>query len=246
MAAVHRETEGEGVRRAVADAHLPAGAVEVEALDVRDEARARELLAAREPWGLVNNAAVVNAGLLVDVPIEDAREQFEVMVFAPLRLASSPSRRCAGPAVAASSTCPPSPATRPRRPSAGTRRPRAALSTLSSVLRQEVAHLGIEVVAIEPGIIDTDIWDKAADDLRRRRGDALEPEPYGRASRPWARRTAAAPVSRRSPGPSAPRCTPGIPGSATESVPAPTPCPSSSGVVPTGLRDRVARAAAAL
>ena len=72
VAAVHHESEEDGVRKAVADAHLPAGAVEVEALDVRDEARARAVITASEPWGLVNNAAVVNAGLLVDVPVEDA------------------------------------------------------------------------------------------------------------------------------------------------------------------------------
>lgn len=181
VAAVHREQEADGVRKAAADAHLPAGAVAVEALDVRDEGRAREVIDACEPWGLVNNAAVVNAGLLVDVPIGDAREQFEVMAFAPLRLAQlaipAMCRGGGGRIVNVSSI-----ASDTTAPALGWyQAAKSALSTLSSVLRQEVAHLGIEVVAVEPGIVDTDIWDRAADDLRRRRDGALDPEPYDRA-----------------------------------------------------------------
>ena len=40
-----------------------------------------------ELYALVNNAGYMNAGLLSDVPIADARTQFEVMVLAPIDLA---------------------------------------------------------------------------------------------------------------------------------------------------------------
>lgn len=246
VAAVHREEEADGVRKAVADAHLPAGSVEVEALDVRDEARARRLIGAREPWGLVNNAAVVNAGLLVDVPIDDAREQFDVITFAPLRLAQlaipAMCRGGGGRIVNVSSI-----ASDTTTPALGWYQAgKSALSTLSSVLRQEVAHLGIEVVSVEPGIVDTDIWDHAADELRRRRGDALEPAPYDRAAEAMGEarargvgvdevaRTVGAALHAGHP-----RYRYRV-GTAAHTL------PLVERVVPTGLRDRVARAAAAL
>jgi NAD(P)-dependent dehydrogenase (short-subunit alcohol dehydrogenase family) len=246
VAAVHHESEEDGVRKAVADAHLPAGAVEVEALDVRDEARARAVITAREPWGLVNNAAVVNAGLLVDVPVQDAREQFDVIAFAPMRLAQlaipAMGRGNGGRIVNVSSI-----ATDTTTPALGWyQAAKSALSALSSVLRQEVAHLGIEVVVVEPGLVDTDIWDHAADDLRRRRDDALDAAPYDQAIEAVAEaraRGAGTDEVARAVGTALhaghPRFRYRV-GTGAHTL------PLVERVVPSGLRDRVARAAGAL
>lgn len=181
VAGVHREDQVDDVHRAVAEAHLPGGAVRPEPLDVTDEDQARALIEAIEPWGLVNNAALPNAGLLVDVPLDAARREYEVMVFAPIRLAqlALPGMRRAGggrivnvSSIAADTTT----------PALGWyQSAKAALTTLSDVLRQEVAHLGVEVVVVEPGIVATPIWDKARADVRERREGALERLPYDKA-----------------------------------------------------------------
>lgn len=180
VAAVHTEDQVDEVHRAVAEAHLPGGAVRAEALDVTDEDRARTLVEATSPWGLVNNAGVAGAGLLMDVPIDAARHVYEVLVFAPMRLArlALPGMRRAGggrivnvASIAADTTTP----TLGWYQSA-----KSALALLSDVLRQEVAHFGVEVVLIEPGLVDTPIWDKMAGELRRRRDGALERAPYDR------------------------------------------------------------------
>ena len=55
-------------------------------LDVTDEAAASSLIDRIGPWALVHNAGYMNAGLLEDVPVDDARRQYEVMLFAPVRL----------------------------------------------------------------------------------------------------------------------------------------------------------------
>jgi NAD(P)-dependent dehydrogenase (short-subunit alcohol dehydrogenase family) len=181
VAGVHEASELDGVREAAAAAHLPAGSVDAEVLDVTDEGAARTLIEARQPWALVNNAAVVNAGLLADVTPDEARHQFEVMVFAPMRLAqlALPGMCRAGggrivnvSSIAADTTTP---------MLGWYQAAKAALSSASSVLRQEAQQLGVDVVVIEPGVIETEIWAKAADDLARRRDASAEPEAYDRA-----------------------------------------------------------------
>jgi NAD(P)-dependent dehydrogenase (short-subunit alcohol dehydrogenase family) len=181
VAGVHTDDEVELVHRAVAEAHLPGGSVRAEPFDVTDEDRARALIEATRPWGLVNNAGLTNAGLLMDVPVDAARHQYEVMVFAPIRLAqlALPGMRRGGggrivnvSSIAADTTTP----TLGWYQSA-----KAALTTLSDVLRQEVAHFGVEVVVVEPGLVATPIWGKAADDLRHRRERASEQHPYDKA-----------------------------------------------------------------
>ena len=178
VATTHEADELDTVRKAVADAHLPAGEVTAEVLDVTDEDRARQLLAAHTPWALVNNAAVVNAGLVIDTPPDEARRQFDVLVHAPIRLAQLAvpgMRRAGGGRIVNVSSV----ASDTAVPMLGWyQAAKAALSSVSDVLRQEVDHFGIEVVLIEPGIIDTPIWARTAEDLRRRRATAPEREPY--------------------------------------------------------------------
>ncbi|MFP5372015.1 MAG: SDR family NAD(P)-dependent oxidoreductase, partial [Actinomycetes bacterium] len=58
-----------------------------------------------------------------------------------------------------------------------------ALSAVSDALRREVAADGLDVVLIEPGGLNTGIWDKAADDLTRRGPGSDAPGTYDRSLR---------------------------------------------------------------
>jgi NAD(P)-dependent dehydrogenase (short-subunit alcohol dehydrogenase family) len=180
VAAVHRPDQVPTTESAAAAAGV-ADRVEVAVLDVTDEAAAAALIERTRPWGLVNNAAVPNLGALAEVPVADARRQFDVMLFAGVRLTQLAlphmRREGAGRIVNVSSI-----AVDAYTPLFGWyAAAKSALSTLSDVLRTEIAHFGIDVVLVEPGIIDTPIWDEAAADARRRRPDSLEPEVYDRA-----------------------------------------------------------------
>ncbi len=50
-----------------------------------------------------------------------------------------------------------------------------ALSAVTDALRREVTGDGVDVILIEPGGLDTGIWDKAEDDLLRRRRSSVSP-----------------------------------------------------------------------
>lgn len=180
VAAVHHPDQLATVRDA-ADAAGQADRVHAEVLDVTDERRARDLVDSVQPWGLVNNAAVTKAGTLDDVPLDEARHQFETMVFAPMRLARLAlphMRRAGGGRIVNVSSI----ASDAHVPLLGWyQAAKSALSTLSDALRQEVAHHGVEVVVVEPGIIDTPFWDAVRQELRQRRAEALEADVYDEA-----------------------------------------------------------------
>ncbi len=102
---------------AVADAARDAGVtVETVLLDVTDAERCAEVVAELRPWAVVNNAGYSGVGAIEDVTDDEARDQLEAMVVAPMRLArlslpygSSTSARSSGE--------------RQRRSAGGTRRP---------------------------------------------------------------------------------------------------------------------------
>src|SRR4051794_7321771 len=60
--------------------------LDVVVLDLSDPHAGDDVVPDLELWGLVNNAGYMNVGALEDVPIEAAREQFDTMVLAPMRL----------------------------------------------------------------------------------------------------------------------------------------------------------------
>lgn len=150
------------------------------ALDVTDEescTRAVETIIAREGRidVLVNNAGYGSFGAIEDVPLAEARRQFEVNVFgaAALTRAVLPHmrRRRSGRIINISSM--------------GGRlvtflggwyhATKYALEALSDALRMEAAAFGIDVVLVEPGGIKTDWGSIAADHLEQSsRGGAYE------------------------------------------------------------------------
>ncbi len=123
----------------------------------------------------------MNAGLLEDVPIEDARHQLDVMLLAPARLAQlvlpGMRRRGGGRIVVISS--PLGEANLPFQGWYGACK--RALGALTDALRVEVVDDAVDVVLIEPGAADTPLWDKARAELADRRERSTRPDRYDRA-----------------------------------------------------------------
>ena len=158
-------------------------AIETAILDVTDASGCEALVTSLEPWAIVNSAGYMNLGRVLEVPAEDALRQLDAMVVAPMRLvalaAPAMRRRGEGRIVNVSSV-----AAEVTAAMAGWyQASKHALSAVSDALRREVADDGIDVVLIEPGGISTGIWDKAADDLARRRRRSRFPTSYDRSLR---------------------------------------------------------------
>ncbi|MBP2328045.1 short-subunit dehydrogenase [Kibdelosporangium banguiense] len=115
---------------------------------------------------LVNNAGTVLHGAIEDVPLDQARDQFEVNVFAPARLVQLvlPHMRTqrSGTIVNVSSIG--GEIALPL--GAWYYAAKHALEAFSDTLRMEVEPFGIEVVIIQPGIIKTEFEDQTAAQLR--------------------------------------------------------------------------------
>ncbi|UBU08310.1 oxidoreductase [Nonomuraea gerenzanensis] len=115
---------------------------------------------------LINNAGTVLHGAAEDIPLDLARDQFEVNVFAPARLIQLAlphmRERRSGTIVNVSSI------------GGEIALPlgcwyyaaKHALEAYSDTLRMEVEPFGIDVVIIQPGIIKTEFEDRTAQDLR--------------------------------------------------------------------------------
>src|SRR5512135_487061 len=110
------------------------------------------------PWAVVNNAGYAQAGAVEDVPDELAREQLEVNLIAPTRVARLvlPAMRERGGGVIVNIS---SVLGRATTPLLGWYcASKHAVEALSNALRVEVAPFGVRVVLIEPGAFGTDIW----------------------------------------------------------------------------------------
>ncbi len=159
--------------------------VEVEGavLDVTDRAGREALVRRLEPWGLVNNAGYMNVGRVVDVDPEDALRQLDALVVAPMHMAAvalpAMRRRGSGRIVNVSSSIAHGTAAMTGWYQAA----KHALSAVTDAFRREVAEDGIDVVLVEPGGLDTGLWDKTEDDLLRRREHSGDPTPYDRSLR---------------------------------------------------------------
>ncbi|MCQ6553531.1 oxidoreductase [Streptomyces sp. C10-9-1] len=163
-------------RRVDRMAPLAARGVHVLAMDVTDDASLRAGVdrIAAEAGGvdvLVNNAGYGSYGAVEDVPLDEARRQFEVNVFGAARLTQLvlPGMRArrSGRVVNISSM-----GGRLAMPFGGWyHATKFALEGLSDSLRAEVAPFGIDVVVIEPGGIRTEWGGIAADGLRAASGE---------------------------------------------------------------------------
>ena len=110
---------------------------------------------------LINNAGIAVLGPVETLPMEKWHEQFEVNVFGLIRVTqkflpwirktqgrivnmSSVSGRAASPFITAYSSS------------------KFAVESISDGLRREMKPFGVKVIVIEPGAIDTPIWNKGA------------------------------------------------------------------------------------
>ena len=148
--------------------------VETVMLDVTDEMRCAEVVDQVRPWAIVNNAGYSGVGAIEDVSDDEARQQLETMVVAPMRLArlALPHMRAArdGRIVNVSSIY--GLTTTPF--SGWYQASKHALEAASDALRLEVARDGIRVVLIEPGGFKTGIWEEFESDVSRREDSGYE------------------------------------------------------------------------
>jgi NAD(P)-dependent dehydrogenase (short-subunit alcohol dehydrogenase family) len=169
------EQEEDALGRAAAEEGLEVGSIKADLANPQRRATAVKDL---ELYALVNNAGYMNAGLIRDVPVADARTQFEAMVLAPVDLARRVLphmlERGEGRIVNVTSA-----AVHTSTPFTGWYQAcKAALRELTDALRAELEDTGIDVVDIEPGGFQTDIWDRGIDELRRRQGQSSRADVY--------------------------------------------------------------------
>jgi NAD(P)-dependent dehydrogenase (short-subunit alcohol dehydrogenase family) len=160
---------------AAADRDLPVAIVRA---DLADPLRRASAVKDMKLYALVNNAGYMNAGLVRDVPIADARTQFEVMVLAPMdltrRMLPYMLERGEGRIVNVTSA-----AVHTSTPFTGWYQAcKAALRELTDALRAELESTGVDLVDIEPGGFRTAIWDRGKAELRSRQQESARAEAY--------------------------------------------------------------------
>ncbi|GAA2804824.1 oxidoreductase [Kribbella solani] len=115
---------------------------------------------------LINNAGTVLHGAAEDIPLELARDQFEVNVFAPARLIQLvlPQMRDRGSGTIVNISSVGGEIALPL--GCWYYATKHALEAYSDTLRMEVEPFGIDVVIVQPGIVKTGFEDRTAADLR--------------------------------------------------------------------------------
>jgi NAD(P)-dependent dehydrogenase (short-subunit alcohol dehydrogenase family) len=159
FAGIRDPADGESLRAAASERLLP---VALDVTEAEQIAAAAELVGREAPDGLdglVNNAGVAIPGPLETVPLEDFRRQIEVNLTAYVAVSQAmlPAiRRAEGRLVFLSSI-----GGRVAFPFGGPyHASKFATEAIGDVFRQELRPWGIKVAIIEPGSIDTPIWDR--------------------------------------------------------------------------------------
>ena len=149
---------------------LAAGGIRPLAMDVTDDASMtagvnRILEETGRIDVLVNNAGYGSYGAIEDVPIDEARRQFEVNVFGLGRLTQlvTPHMRTQGSGTIINISSMGGKLTTPL--GGWYHATKYAVEALSDALRMELRPFGIDVVVVEPGAIRTAWWPIAADHL---------------------------------------------------------------------------------
>ncbi len=169
---VRKRADAERVKQALGERFTPL------LFDVTDEAGVKtavsqitSIVGNQGLFGLVNNAGIAVAGPLMHLPLDEFRYQLEVNVTGLL----SVTQACL-PLLGAASAFPgrivniSSTSGRTAFPFAGPySASKYAVEALSDALRRELMIYGIDVIVINPGPIQTPIWDKA---------EKLEAAPY--------------------------------------------------------------------
>jgi NAD(P)-dependent dehydrogenase (short-subunit alcohol dehydrogenase family) len=160
--------KADALRKAAADEGLAIETVVCDVADAQSTAQAFDIVAAATdggPWAVVNNAGYAQPGPVEDVDDVRARAQLEVNVIAPARIAQLvlPTMRARGEGRIVNMS---SFGGLISEPFLGWyTASKFALEALSDSLRMEVARYGIQVVLIEPGGFNSDIWQRGVDML---------------------------------------------------------------------------------
>ncbi len=170
-----------GVEPGESSTALQNAGAELVPLDVTDQASLNSAFVSIEDktgtvplWGLVNCAGVVAAGPVERHSMDEARRVFDVNVlgvFATSQTFLPLIRKAHGRIVNISSLSGllAVPFMGPYNAS------KAAIESLSDTMRRELQPLGVDVIAIQPGVTRTPMWDKAEEiDLTPYQGSAYE------------------------------------------------------------------------
>lgn len=183
FAGVRREADAEALREAGSDRLAP---VTLDVADAGQIAAARDRIAGELDGagldGLVNNAGVALPGPLETLPIEDFRRQIEVNLTGQVAVTQAVLgliRKARGRIVFISSI-----GGRIAFPLTGAyHASKFGIEAVGDVFRQELRPWGIAVSIVEPGSIDTPIWERgeaAADEIGERAHSTQE-DLYGKA-----------------------------------------------------------------
>lgn len=177
FAGVRREEDAESLRAEASERLVP---VMLDVTDPAQVAAAAETVGEAGLDGLVNNAGMAILGPLETIPLGDFRRQIEVNLTAQVAVTQAllPAiRRARGRVVFVSSI-----GGRMALPFGGPyHAAKFGLEAVADCLRQELRPWGIHVSAIEPGSIDTPIWERGeriADEVSAR-APAAQEELYG-------------------------------------------------------------------
>jgi NAD(P)-dependent dehydrogenase (short-subunit alcohol dehydrogenase family) len=182
FAGVRREADAESLREAGSERLTPlildvTDAVQIAAAAERIDAEVGE--AGLD--GVVNNAGIGTMGPLETIPIDDFRRQVEVNLTGQVAVTQAvlpEIRRARGRVVFVSSA-----GGRMALPFGGPyHAAKFGLEAVADSLRQELRPWGIEVAVIEPGSIDTPIWERAVRGYEEMaaRAPARQQELYGK------------------------------------------------------------------
>jgi len=168
FAGVRKEEDAASLRAEASDRLAP---VILDVTDADQIAAAAELIERETEGGLgglVNNAGIAVPGPLETVPLEDLRHQLEVNLVAYVAVTQAllgEIRRAEGRIVFISSI-----GGRVAFPFGGPyHASKFATEAIGDVFRQELRPWGLKVSIVEPGSIDTPIWERG-----QRRGDEIE------------------------------------------------------------------------
>ncbi|MFJ5215191.1 SDR family oxidoreductase [Streptomyces sp. NPDC088354] len=162
---VRTEEKAEALRAAAARTGASVRTVLLDVADATSSVRAFTEIATMTdggPWAVVNNAGIAQPGAIEDVDDEQVRQQLEINLVAPARIARLvlPTMRArrAGRIVNISSI-----SGRVSMPLLGWYcASKQGLEAITDALRMEAAPFGVKVVLVEPGAFGTDIWERGA------------------------------------------------------------------------------------
>jgi NAD(P)-dependent dehydrogenase (short-subunit alcohol dehydrogenase family) len=168
FAGVRDPADGEKLRQAATDRLIPVTLDVTEPDQIAAAAGRIEAESGDGLHGLVNNAGVAVPGPLETIPLGDLRHQLEVNLVAYVAVTQAllpQIRRAEGRIVFLSSI-----GGRVAFPFGGPyHASKFATEALGDVFRQELRPWGIEVAIVEPGSIDTPIWERG-----QRKGEEIE------------------------------------------------------------------------